>query len=356
MLGGISACGSLVCRDIGPPRGLGLCDDLSRHSTANCGVRLPLLRACSFCLMLLLFVTLGGGIDNCVAMRPALEVYKSDRRSAMLQKYNNRDYFVELLRVVALERGGGGTGTATSMPMRPNELIGAREVPDKPSPMLGQCEAFARLALPEGTCIPFLGNVVKEGSDGATDDGEREGYAVDLSGKGGGCMLSPSLRTASSVVNCAVGPNRTAANKARNARRQNARLMAIHDPSGFPHTFWKLTSAVGADETIWGDYGDAYWEGYTEGADCERPRLCIILRRFREPLRGFLCDLPVDLASDDDDRDEADRREDPDPQSEFRNSEHPRDVDTAGGDAPNRNDVDPNSPKDSSALRFSHPC
>ena len=227
-----------------------------------------------------------------IEQRPSLKKYGSDRRSLLLHRFNSEGYFHSLLHEVAHEQGGGGTKMATSVPMRPNDLIGVREVTDEP--MRGQCEAFARVALSEGTCMPFLGNVWKDDRDGKTN--EREGYAVGLSGN---CILSPSLRTASSVVNCAIGPDRSNANKKRNEGRVNARLLAIHDPSGFPHLFWKLMSAVGAGETIWGDYGDAYWEGYTAGADCERPRLCSILLRFQEPLRGLLCDLPVDLTSAD---------------------------------------------------------
>ena len=162
--------------------------------------------------------------------------------------------------------------------------------------MFGQLEAFACIDLPEAICIPFLGKVTKDSHNSETD--RRDGYEVGLSGRGCSCALSPSLQTASSVVNCAFGPDCSHQNKTQRSGHQNARLAALHDPSGFPHTFWKLTKSVKKGDTIWGDYGDAYWEEYAAGADVERPQLCSILRSFREPMRGFLCDLPVDLSDD----------------------------------------------------------
>ena len=79
---------------------------------------------------------------------------------------------------------------------------------------------------------------------------------------------------------------------------QNVRFVLIKDRSGFPHIFWKCIREVPAGDTIWGDYGDAYWESEdsASAADLEvsdGPIVSAMMRRLLQTLRGCAAAFPL---------------------------------------------------------------
>ena len=86
-------------------------------------------------------------------------------------------------------------------------------------------------------------------------------------------------------MNDAFGPVRDRAEQKKLKAvlpRQNVKFVYIKDGSGFPHIFWMCIRDIEADETLWGDYGDEYWQHKQD----EDPIFSAMLRRMLHTLRG----------------------------------------------------------------------
>ena len=109
-------------------------------------------------------------------------------------------------------------------------------------------------------------------------------------------MIDPDPRCAATFVNDAFGPNRDRAAKIANKAKQNVKFCILHDRSGFPHVFWRVVRFIPAGGTLWGDYGDAYWNSdETNEEDTEDPIYSALLRRMLYMLRGRSAAFPLVL-------------------------------------------------------------
>ena len=92
-------------------------------------------------------------------------------------------------------------------------------------------------------------------------------------------------------MNDAFGPSRV-----RVAKKQNVEFEILNDNSGFPHVFWRCIRPIPAGGTLWGDYGNEYWNSEeTNDEDEEDPIYSALLRRMLHMLRGRSATFPLVL-------------------------------------------------------------
>ena len=94
-----------------------------------------------------------------------------------------------------------------------------------------------------------------------------------------------------SLTHRRIGPSRV-----RVAKKQNVEFEILNDNSGFPHVFWRCIRPIPAGGTLWGDYGNAYWNSEkTNDDDEEDPIYSALLRRMLHMLRGRSATFPLVL-------------------------------------------------------------